>query len=164
MTASTDRIEKKVLLHAPIDRVWRAISDAKQFGTWFGMEFEGDFVAGGRAVGRLVPTKVDDEVAKTQQSYAGMAFEFQVDRIEPMRLFSFKWHPFAIDKTVDYSAEPMTLVKFELEEVPGGTMVTIVESGFDGIPLARRVDAFEANQEGWIAQAKLLEKYVTAAP
>lgn len=161
---STDRIEQKVLLHAPRDRVWRAIREPTQFGSWFGVEFDDDFAPGARVVGRIVPTKVDAEVAKSQEPYAGVRFEFQVDRIEPMRLFSFRWHPFAIDPGVDYSQEPMTLIAFELEEVPGGTMLTISESGFDQIPLARRAQAFAANEGGWQAQARLIEKYLTLSP
>jgi len=160
MTKSTDRIEKKVLLRAPLDRVWRAISDAKEFGAWFGVAFDGLFAAGARLTGRMVPTKADPDVAKAQEAYAGMRFEFTVDRIEPMRLFSFRWHPFAIDPDVDYSSEPMTLVTFELEETPSGTMLTITESGFDRIPLERRAKAFTANEHGWTAQAKLLEKHL----
>jgi len=108
----------------------------------------------------MVPTKADPDVAKAQEAYAGMRFEFTVDRIEPMRLFSFRWHPFAIDPDVDYSSEPMTLVTFELEETPSGTMLTITESGFDRIPLERRAKAFTANEHGWTAQAKLLEKHL----
>src|SRR5215831_16631465 len=163
MAASTDRIEKTILLRAPLARVWRAVSDAKQFGTWFGIEFDGPFVAGARVTGRIAPTKVDAEVAKAQQPYAGMAFEFSVDRIEPMRLVSFRWHPFAVDPNVDYSSEPSTLVMFLLEEVAGGTRLVITESGFDRIPLERRAKAFTANEQGWTAQAKLIEKYLAGA-
>ncbi len=162
MTAS-DRIEKKVLLRAARERVWRAISDAKQFGSWFGVEFDGPFAPGVRLTGKIVPTTADAEVAKTQEPYRGKAFELFVDRIEPMTLFSFRWHPFAIDPAIDYSNEPTTLVKFELEEAAQGTMLTITESGFDGIPLARRATAFAANDGGWQAQTRLLEKYLAAA-
>jgi uncharacterized protein YndB with AHSA1/START domain len=163
MSTSTDRIEKKVLLHAPHTRVWQAISDAKQFGTWFGVEFDGPFVAGQRVTGKMTPTKVDPAVAKMQEAYAGMTFDYTVDRIEPMRLFSFRWHPFAIDPKVDYSKEPTTLVVFELEEVAGGTQLTITESGFDGIPLERRAKAFAANDGGWSKQIELIAKYVEGA-
>jgi uncharacterized protein YndB with AHSA1/START domain len=163
MSTGTDRIEKRVLLRAPRDRVWRAISDAKQFGSWFGVEFDGPFVAGARLTGRITPTKVDAEVAKSQEPYAGRAFECTIERIEPMRLFSFRWHPFAIDPSVDYSKEPTTLVVFELEEAAGGTELRITESGFDKIPLERRAKAFAANDGGWTAQAKLIEKYLAAA-
>jgi uncharacterized protein YndB with AHSA1/START domain len=160
MTQQTDRIEKKILLRAPRERVWGAISDARQFGTWFGVEFDGEFVAGARLTGKITPTKVDPEVAKSQQPYSGKAFEIEVDRIEPMRLLSFRWHPFAVEPGVDYSKEPATLVAFELEPAAGGTMLTITESGFDRIPLARRAKAFAANDQGWLAQTKLLEKYL----
>ncbi len=160
MTRHTDRIEKKILLRAPRERVWGAISDARQFGTWFGVEFDGEFVAGARLTGKITPSKVDPEVAKSQQPYSGKAFEIEVDRIEPMRLLSFRWHPFAVEPGLDYSKEPATLVAFELEPAAGGTMLTITESGFDRIPLARRAKAFAANDQGWLAQTKLLEKYL----
>ena len=160
MVTTTDRIEKTVLLRAPRDRVWRAISDPAEFGSWFGVEFDGPFVAGARVTGRIVPTKVDAAVAKAREPYKGMAFECFIDRVEPMRLFSFRWHPFAVDKGVDYSKEPTTLVAFELEEAADGTKLTITESGFDRVPLERRAKAFSANDEGWTAQAKLLEKYL----
>jgi uncharacterized protein YndB with AHSA1/START domain len=163
MSAGTDRIEKTVLLRAPLARVWRAISVPNEFGSWFGVEFDGPFVPGARLTGRIVPTKVDPEVAKAQQPYAGRAFELSVDRIEPMRLFSFRWHPFAVDPKVDYSSEPATLVVFQLEEVPGGTKLVITESGFDKIPLERRAQAFTANEQGWTAQMKLIEKYLAGA-
>ncbi|HXC25313.1 MAG TPA: SRPBCC family protein [Gemmatimonadaceae bacterium] len=160
MATPTDRIEKQILLRAPQDRVWHAISDAKQFGSWFGVEFESGFVAGASIIGRIVPTKVDPEVAKMQEPYAGAAFQIHIDRIDPMQLFSFRWHPFAVDPAIDYSTEPMTLVTFELAAVPTGTMLTITESGFDQIPLARRAKAFAANDGGWQAQTQLIEKYV----
>jgi uncharacterized protein YndB with AHSA1/START domain len=160
MASSTDRIEKTVVLRAPRERVWRAISDAKQFGSWFGVEFEGPFVPGASTVGKIVPTTVDPEVAKSQEPYKGYRFEFQVDRVEPMRLFSFRWHPFAVDSGVDYSKEPSTLVAFQLEEVADGTKLTVTESGFDQIPIERRAKAFAANEGGWATQMKLIEKYL----
>lgn len=157
--SSTDRIEKKILLRAPRERVWRAITDAAQFGQWFGVEFDGAFAPGARITGKMAPTKVDADVAKMQEPYSGKAFECQVERIEPMSLFSFRWHPFAADDA-DYSAELMTLVVFELRDVPDGTVLTITESGFDRIPLARRAEAFEGNAEGWAHQTRLIEKYL----
>ena len=160
MTSTTDRIEKTVVLKAPRERVWRAISDAKQFGTWFGVEFQGPFVAGAQLVGRITPTKVDPVVAKQQEPYAGAKFEWTVESIEPMQRIAFRWHPFAIDPSFDYSGEPTTLIVLELEDAPGGTQLKITESGFDGIPLARRAQAFKANQGGWDAQAQLIAKYV----
>ena len=143
MATETDRIQKKVTLKAPLARVWRAISDAAELANWFGVRFEGAFVAGKPIKGSIVPTKADPEVAKSQEPYAGATFDITVDRIEPMSRFSFRWHPFAIDPKVDYSHEPTTLVVFELEEVPGGIHLTITESGFDGIPAGRRAKAFE---------------------
>ncbi len=163
MATDTDRIEKKVLLRAPRERVWRAISDSKQFGSWFGVEFTGPFIAGTRITGKIVPTTVDSEVARSQKPYEGIVFEFSVDRIEPMRLFSFRWHPGAVDPAIDYSKEPTTLVAFELEEVSGGTMLTVTESGFDRIPLERRAKAFASNEQGWTAQMTLIEKYLALA-
>ncbi len=158
--ADTDRIVKTAVLRAPRERVWRAISDAKEFWTWFGVEFDGAFASGAHMIGKITPTKVDAEVAKTQEPYAGARFEMTIDRVEPPKLFSFRWHPFAVDPNHDYSGEPTTLVTFELEVVAGGTKLTITESGFDGIPLARRAKAFEMNDDGWAAQMKLVEKYV----
>ena len=160
MASDTDRIEKSVVLRAPRERVWRAISDSKQFGTWFGVQFEEPFVAGKSIVGKMVPTSVDADVAKRQEPYRGHRFEFAVDRVEPMRLFSFRWHPFAMDSSVDYSNETPTLVAFVLEEVQGGTKLTVTESGFDKIPIERRAKAFAANEGGWAAQMKLVEKYL----
>lgn len=160
MTSDTDRIEKKILLRAPRQRVWKAISDARQFGTWFGVDFEGDFVAGASITGRIVPTKVDAEVAKMQEPHTGMACDVVIDRIEPMSLFSFRWHPYAVEPGSDYSKEAATLVTFELEESPEGTMLTITESGFDRIPLARRAEAFASNEQGWAIQTTLIEKYL----
>jgi uncharacterized protein YndB with AHSA1/START domain len=163
MSTETDRIEKNVLLRAPRERVWRAISDAGQFGSWFGIKFDGPFVAGARTIGKMVPTTVDLEAARRQKQYEGFKFEFAIDRIEPQRLFSFRWHPFAVEPGVDYSKEQPTLVTFELEEEAGGTMLTVTESGFDRIPLERRAKAFAANEQGWAAQLKLIEKYLALA-
>jgi uncharacterized protein YndB with AHSA1/START domain len=163
MSANTNRIEKKVLLRAPRARVWRALTDAREFGSWFGVEFDGDFEPGERLKGTISPTKVDASVAKTQKEYEGAAFEITVERVEPQRLFSFKWHPFAVERGVDYSAEPMTLVEFVLEEMTGGTLLVISETGFDHIPLRRRARAFEMNEQGWAMQAGLVEKYLAQA-
>lgn len=160
MPSDTDRIEKTILLRAPRERVWRAISNAKEFGTWFGVEFDGPFVAGSRLTGRIVPTQVDPAIAKGQEAYAGLRYEWLVERVVPMEHFSFRWHPFAVDPGIDYSKEPTTLVTFDLGDARGGTKLTITESGFDRIPLERRAKAFAANSEGWAAQAELIEKYL----
>jgi uncharacterized protein YndB with AHSA1/START domain len=158
--ASSDRIEKKILLRAPLSRVWRALTDSQQFGTWFGVKFDAPFKPGVFQRGMIVTTTVDPEVAKAQQPYAGRAFEITVDRIEPERLFSFRWHPFAIEPDVDYSHEPTTLVSFTLEEIAEGTRLMVVESGFDRIPLERRATAFTANEQGWGMVVTLIEKYL----
>jgi len=160
MNSASDYIEKRIVLRAPRERVWRAISEAKQFGTWFGVEFDSEFAAGTRLTGRIVPTQVDPEVAKLQQPYAGLPFEFHIERIEPMNLFSFRWHPSATDRNADYSSEPMTLVEFRLQDVEQGTLLVIKESGFDSIPLERRAEAFTSNEGGWTHQLKLIEKYL----
>lgn len=160
MASSTDRIDKQVLLRVPLARAWRAVSDAQEFGSWFGVRFDGPFVAGARLTGQIVPTTADPEVAKSQKPYEGQRFEITVERIEPMRHLSFRWHPYAVDPEVDYSKEPTTLVVFELEEVADGTLLTVTESGFDRIPLERRAEAFEMNEGGWEAQMRLIEKYL----
>jgi uncharacterized protein YndB with AHSA1/START domain len=155
-----DRIQKKVTLRAPQSRVWQAVSDAKKFGSWFGVEFEGPFVAGKALHGRITPTEVDPEVAQLQEPHRGKSFDWSVEQIEPESLIALRWHPFAVEPGVDYSKEPTTLIVFELETVPGGTELTITESGFSKIPLERRAKAFAANEGGWQHQAKLLEKYL----
>lgn len=158
-----DRIEKKILLRAPLKRVWRALSDSKEFGAWFGVEFEAPFKPGVHLRGKVVGTAVDAEVAKSQKQYWNVPFEITIDRIEPERLFSFRWHPYAIEPSVDYSNEPTTLIEFTLEEVPGGVMLTVIESGFDQIPLERRAKAFTANERGWGTIIQLVEKYLAQA-
>ncbi len=163
MTTETDRIEKKIHLRAPRKRVWRALTEPKEFGRWFGMKFDGPFTPGVRVRGTLVATEVDPEVAKLQKEFEGLPFEITIERIEPERLFSFRWHPNAIERGVDYSAEPTTLIVFDLEEVANGVMLTVTESGFDRIPLARRATAFTANEEGWTMVVKLIEKYLEQA-
>jgi len=160
MTSSTDRIEKRLFLRAPQARVWRAISDAKEFGSWFGMDVDGQFVQGQDVTGRIAPTEADPEIAKMQAKYTGMLMTFHIEKIQPMTTFSFRWHPFAIDSSIDYSKEPMTLVTFTLEPAEGGTLLTVVESGFDSIPIERRADAFEANEEGWGMILQLIEKHL----
>jgi uncharacterized protein YndB with AHSA1/START domain len=161
---STDRIEKKILLRAPRKRIWRALSDSTEFGTWFGMKFDGPFVPGAVMRGVIVGTKVNAEVAKAQKEYEGMSGEITIERVEPERLFSFRWHPFAVERGVDYSAEPTTLIVFTLEETPDGVLLTVTESGFDQIPLERRSKAFTANEQGWTMVLKLVEEYLAQTP
>ena len=149
-TTATDRIEKTVIIKAPRSRVWQAISDAQQFGEWFKVKLNGEFAAGATIAGTI-----------TYPGYEGLRLEIVVDRIEPERLFSYRWHPG--DPRTDYSREPMTLVEFTLEDAPGGTRLTIVESGFDQIPLARRAEAFRMNEGGWIEQIDNIGRYVPQA-
>jgi uncharacterized protein YndB with AHSA1/START domain len=157
---ATDRIEKQVLLRAPRARVWRALTDAEEFGRWFGVKFEGPFTPGAIVRGVIVGTTVDAEVAKAQKEHEGLPFEITIDRIEPERTFAFRWHPFAIERGVDYSNEPTTLIVFALEEAANGIMLTVTESGFDRIPLARRTKAFTANEQGWGMMVKVIEKHL----
>ncbi|WP_102142993.1 SRPBCC family protein [Mycobacterium hubeiense] len=157
---STDRIEKEVLLRAPLDRIWRAISEAEEFGRWFGVRFDGPFVAGTTVTGAMTPTAVDDTVAKAQESYAGQADAWQIVAVEPLRRLAFRWHPYAVEPGADYSQEPTTLVEFTLTETDDGVLLRIVESGFDAIPAERRASAFEANKQGWAAQTDLVRKYL----
>ena len=161
---SADRIEKKILLRAPRKRVWRALSDSTEFGTWFGVKFDGPFTPGASMRGVITPTKVNAEVANAQKPYEGLPFEITIEKMEPERLFSFRWHPFAVERGVDYSAEPTTLVVFALEEVAGGVMLTVTESGYDQIPLARRAKAFTANEQGWGMVVKLVEEHLAGTP
>ena len=160
---STDRIEKKILLHAPPKRVWRALADSTEFGSWFGMKFDSPFVPGASMRGVIVPTTANAEVAKSQKPYEGLPFDITIEQMEPERLFSFRWHPGAVDPALDYSREPTTLVVFTLEQVADGVLLTLTESGFDKIPLARRAQAFAGNEQGWSIQMTLIEAYLAQA-
>ena len=157
---STDRIEKKVILRAPLTRVWRAITDSQEFGAWFGLKLDGPFVPGASLRGVIVPSTVNDEITKVEKPHAGVVFDITIEKIEPERLFSFRWHPNAVKRDFDYSKEPTTLVVFTLEEVAEGVLLTITESGFDRIPLARRAEAFLANEEGWSMMVRVIEEYL----
>jgi uncharacterized protein YndB with AHSA1/START domain len=157
---SNDRIEKEVVLRAPLDRVWRAISDADEFGRWFGVRFDGPFVAGASVTGVITPTTVDEDVARAQEPYAGKSDTWQIVAVEPQRRLAFRWHPYAVEDGADYSQEPTTLVDFTLAETSDGVLLRIVESGFDKLQADRRVSAFEHNSEGWAAQTELVRKYL----
>jgi uncharacterized protein YndB with AHSA1/START domain len=153
MNTATDRIERKILLKAPLARVWRALSDATEFGDWFGVDFKGKaFVAGKPLKGQI-----------TYPGYEHIVMEVFVERVVPQRLLSWRWHPAAIDPAVDYSQEPTTLVVFELEEGEGGTWLSVVESGLDKIPAARGAAVFRMNSSGWDEQMKNIEKHVAAS-
>jgi uncharacterized protein YndB with AHSA1/START domain len=146
-----DRIEKEIFLRAPRGRVWRALSDPKEFGEWFGVRFEDPFTPGGRVRGRI-----------TNPKYEGMLMEIWIERIEPETLLSYRWHPYAVDPGADFSKEPTTLVEFRLEEAAGGTRLSVTESGFSRIPADRREKAFRMNEGGWAAQIKNIERHVSS--
>jgi uncharacterized protein YndB with AHSA1/START domain len=146
---STDRIEKQTLVRAPRAKVWKAITDSREFGKWFQAEMTDPFVEGAAARGKI-----------THPGYEHLTIEIHVERLEPERYFSYRWHPYAIDPRQDYSQEPTTLVEFELEEVAEGTRISVTESGFDQIPLARRDEAFRMNSRGWEGQLRNVAKYV----
>jgi uncharacterized protein YndB with AHSA1/START domain len=151
--SNTDRIEKSIELKAPVSRVWKALTDHREFGAWFRVKLEGPFVPG--------------EVSRGQITYPGyehVRWEAIVQRMEPERLFSFTWHPYAIDPNEDYSGEPPTLVEFTLEPTAKGTLLRVVESGFDKIPKTRRSEAFRMNERGWSAQIENIARHVGQAP
>jgi uncharacterized protein YndB with AHSA1/START domain len=168
--ATTDKIEKRVTLRAPVSRVWRAIADSEEFGRWFGFKLDGAFAPGQKITG-IFNEQLDEAAIVEFQKRAGVkpskvklpdrnAVFCTVERIEPERYFSFRWIPYGIDAEIDPENEPTTLVEFHLEKAAEGTLLTIVESGFDQVPGHRRERAFRMNEGGWAAQAENLKKYV----
>ncbi len=145
-----ERIEKRIELNAPVSRVWRALTDYREFGEWFRVKLDGPFVPGEVSRGHI-----------TYPGYEHLKWEVVVQKIEPERLFSFTWHPYAIDPEVDYSSEPPTTVEFKLQGTATGTLLTVTESGFDKIPAHRRLEAFRRNDGGWTEQMKNIESHVT---
>lgn len=145
----SDRIEKTVDIKAPVERVWRAVTDHEEFGAWFRVRLDGPFVPGRPSTGQM-----------TVPGFEHIRWNATVGRMEPPRLFSFTWHPYAIDPEVDYSGETPTLVEFRLEPVDGGTRLTIVESGFDALPPGRRPDALRMNDKGWAIQVQNVAAHV----
>ena len=152
MDASSDRIERFIHIPAARDRVWRALSDAPEFGRWFGVDLEGKaFVVGAQTEGRI-----------THPGYEHLPWRVTVALLDPPHQLDFLWHPYAVETDVDYSAEPPTRVRFTLEERDAGTRLTVVESGFDGIPAHRRDEAFRMNSEGWTAQVESIARHLVA--
>ena len=147
----TERIEKKILLSAPRNRIWHALTNADEFGTWFRVKLEDKFEVGKRVKGKI-----------TYPGYEHLTMEVTVERMDDMKLFSFRWHPYAIDPKSDYSTEPTTLVEFRLEEVADGTLLTVTESGFERIPSERRAEAFQKNSNGWGEQMQNIRQYLAA--
>lgn len=148
---NTDSIEKQILFRAPLEKVWRALTDSRQFGTWFRCELEGPFEPGSWTYGRI-----------THPEYMHLKMALLIEKLEPQRFFSYRWHPFAVDPNVDYSLEPTTLVEFRLEEHPEGTQLFTRESGFDQLPAARRAEAYPMNDHGWTEQLHNIERYLQA--
>jgi len=148
---STDRIEKEIVLRAPRSRVWRALADIEEFGVWFGMKLEGTFAPGARARGQIA-----------LPGHGNVIVEIAIERMDPESRMSYRWHPYAVEADVDYSSEPTTLVEFQLEEVAEGTRLTVVESGFDHIPAARRAEALRMNDAGWAEQLENIARYVAS--
>jgi uncharacterized protein YndB with AHSA1/START domain len=147
---STDRIHKQVLLHAPRSRVWTALADMREFGAWFGVSLpEGAFTQGAQVEGQI-----------THPDYRHVTMRVSVDQVRPERLLSFRWHPDAVKPEVDYAQEPTTLVVFELQDVDGGVLLTVDESGFDSLPADRRADAYRGNESGWAEQMRNISRHV----
>lgn len=150
MSTSTDRIERKIVLKATRARVWQALTSIEEFNSWFRVKIPGtQFVAGRKFAGRVA-----------YPGYEHLMFEITIERSEPERLLSWRWHPAALDPKVDYSKEPTTLVEFQLQDAVGGTLLTVVESGIDNIPVARRLDVFRMNSQGWDTQVQNIEKHL----
>ena len=148
-----NRVENRIELKAPVARVWRALTDYREFGEWFRVKLDGPFVAGETSRGHI-----------THPGYEHVKWEAVVQKMEAERLFSFTWHPYAIDPKIDYSKETPTLVEFRLEKTASGTLLTVTESGFDKIPVGRREEALRKNEGGWTAQMKNVESYVAQRP
>lgn len=145
----TDRIEKTIELNAPIEKVWRALTDHNEFGEWFRVKLDGPFMPGEISHGRI-----------TYPGYEHVKWTALIKEMTAPRYFSFTWHPYAIEPDVDYSEEAPTLVEFRLEPVSNGTRLTVVESGFDALPSHRRPDAFRMNENGWAQQLKNIQAHV----
>ncbi len=148
-----NRIEKQIELKAPVSRVWRALTDYREFGEWFRVKLEGPFVAGQVSRGQI-----------THPGYEHIKFEAVVQKMEPEHFFSYTWHPYAADPKVDYSKETPTLVEFRLEQTASGTLLVVTESGFENIPADRRLEAFRRNDGGWAQQMKNIESHVAQKP
>ncbi|WP_095082576.1 SRPBCC family protein [Pseudomonas sp. Irchel s3h17] len=147
---TSDRIERKILLRVPRSKVWQALANAESFGQWFGVALGGKrFVAGERTQGQI-----------TYPGYEHLVWDVEVMRVEPERVLAFRWHPYAVEPAVDYSSEPTTLVLFELEDMDGGTLLRVIESGFDNIPAERRLKAFRMDSRGWDEQMNNIETYL----
>jgi uncharacterized protein YndB with AHSA1/START domain len=144
-----DHIERSIVIPAPRSQVWAALTDARQFGEWFRVNLRGAFEPGARVTGRV-----------TEKDYEHIPVEMTIGKMEREKLFSWRWHPAAINPSIDYSREPTTLVEFKLEDAPGGTRLSLMESGFGDLPGERRDAAYRMNYEGWGIQMNRIEEYV----
>ncbi len=149
----SDHVEKHIELNAPLSKVWRALTDHREFGEWFGVKLNDPFVLGKTTRGQI-----------THPGYEHLKWEVVVKKMEPEHLFSFTWHPYAVDSKIDYSKEESTLVEFKLEKTLKGTLLTVIESGFEKVPANRRVEAFRMNERGWAVQMENIEKHVATNP
>ncbi|HVP54872.1 MAG TPA: SRPBCC family protein [Candidatus Eisenbacteria bacterium] len=148
-----NRIEKRIEIKAPVSRVWCALTDHREFGEWFRVKLDGPFLAGQLSTGHM-----------THPGYEHLKWEVMIEKIEPERLFSMRWHPYAVDPNIDYSKETPTLVEFTLEKTAAGTLLTVTESGFENVPADRRLEALGMNDGGWEIQVKNIETYVAQNP
>jgi uncharacterized protein YndB with AHSA1/START domain len=151
-STETDRIERSIQINAPRSRVWRALSNAEEFGNWFGADLKGQSFAPGQRVQGLI----------TIEGYKHIMFDVIVERVEPEKLLTYRWHPYNVDPKIDYSKEQRTLVTFTLKDAAEGTLLTVAESGFDNVPPERRLEAFRMNSGGWEAQLKNVQRHVAA--
>ena len=152
IASETDRIERSVQIDAPRSRVWRALANAEEFGNWFGANLKGHAFAPGQRVQGPI----------TIAGYEHIVFDVVIERVEPEQFLSYRWHPYAMDPAVDYSKEPRTLVAFTLKDAGGGTLLTVVETGFDNVQPGRRLEAFRMNSRGWEGQMRNIQRHATA--
>jgi uncharacterized protein YndB with AHSA1/START domain len=150
VSSSSDRIQREIFLRAPVARVWQALATPREFGTWFGVDLDGEFTPGARLTGRV-----------THPGYQHLTWDVTIERVEAPRTLAWRWHPHAIDASADYSGEAMTLVEFELEGVEGGTQLRVTESGFDRLPPERRDVAYRGNADGWTTQLQAIQAHVS---
>ena len=151
-SSETDRIERSVVINTPRSRVWQALSNAEEFGNWFGVNLKGKSFAPGQHV----------QGSFTIKGHEDCMFDIIVERVEPEKLFSYRWHPYALDPKIDYETEQRTVVTFTLKDAGAGTLLTVVESGFDNVPPARRLEAFRMNSRGWEAQMANIQRHAAA--
>jgi uncharacterized protein YndB with AHSA1/START domain len=155
-----ERIVKNVIIRAPRERVWKALTDSQEFGRWFGAQFDGPFVAGRSVRGRIAPSEVATPEEIASHPYLGKPMVFQIERIEPPHRFSYRWQPLEGRDNPETFNGPSTLVEFTLDETNEGTRLTVTESGFSSIPTARRKSAYESHEGGWSVQVQRVRVHI----